>query len=531
MVGMKIGRRQFLAGSAGMAASVASPRLALSQRARPLTFVPQVDLALLDPHGLAIVTRNHAHMVYDTLFSLDANFQPQLQMLEGYLAEDENRRWTLKLRVGLSFHDGAPVLARDVVASLKRWGRIDNYGKTLFGILDDISAADDKTVVLRLRQSFSHLPSALAKLSVVAPFILPERLAQAEIGKLTEIVGSGPFRFKADEFMSGNRAVYERFAAYRPRENGRPSFLAGPKVVKLDRVEWRFMPDGGTAANALQTGEMDWVEAVTPDLVPYLRSKPGVRLSPVEATGSMTCLYVNHLHPPFDNPRIRRAVLGAIDQTDFMAGAMGEDKSMWNAPAGIFCPGTSLANDEGMATFRGDRDLANARKQLAEAGYDGEKVVLLQVADLPLLTAVGDIAHDLLKRLGMNVDAQSADWATALQRRGKKDAPDKGGWNITPNSAPGAATMDPGVHLWIRGNGRDAITSWPTSPKLEDLRAQWLASSSVDTGKQIAREIQRQCWIDVPYLPTGQALALGAYRDNVRRDVDNMVIFWGVERA
>jgi peptide/nickel transport system substrate-binding protein len=524
-------RRKFIAGSASLAATLSTPQLALSAQAKPVTFIPQSDLALLDPCGMAVVTRNHAFLVFDTLFGLDRNYQPQPQMLDSYGSDNGYRTWRLKLRDGLKFHDGEPVRAQDVVASLRRWAKLDTFGKTLFTVVDEFSATDDRTAVFRLSQPFPHLPDALAKLSVPVPFILPERLAKAEIGQLREIVGSGPFRFRQDEFVSGSRAVYERFEGYKPRESGTPALSSGPKVAKVDRVEWRIMADESASSGALQSGELDWWETPTPDLLPLLLQGGNLVASPLDSTGQMCCFYVNHLYPPFDNPGVRRAVLGAVDQAECMTAVMGSDPALWRVPVGIFCPQTPLANDTGIQTVTPPRDIAKAKQALAAAGYNGEKVVMLQVTDVASLTALGNVAGDMLKRLGMNVDVQSADWANALQRRLKKDPPDKGGWSITPNGAPGAATMNPGVDLWIRGNGRDALMSWPTSPKLEELRSKWLVSDSAEEAVQIARAIQEQCWIDVPYLPAGQALQKCVFNKSLKREVDDLTVFWGVERV
>jgi peptide/nickel transport system substrate-binding protein len=525
-------RRVLLQASAAIATGLSAPRLALSQRAQPLKFIPHADLAVLDPLGsLAIVTRNHALMVFDTLFGLDTSFRPQPQMLEGASVEDEGRLWKLVLRDGLRFHDGEPVRARDVVASLRRWARMDNYGQTLFAAMDELSAQDDRTVVFRMKQSFPRLPNALSKLTVIAPVIMPERLAQTDPGKLSEIIGSGPFRFRQDEFVSGSRAVYERFTGYKPRESGALSLTAGPKVAKLDRVEWHIIPDGGAASSALLAGEVDWWDVAIPDMLPRFRRSPEVLAGPADLSGTIGCLYINHLHPPFNNPAIRRALLGAISQEDFMTAVMGTDRSLWRAGVGIFCPGTPLANDAGLEVITGPRDLDRTKRELQAAGYRGEKVIVLQPADLAPLATIAEVTADLLRRLGMTVELQASDWATVLQRRTKKDLPEQGGWNLCPNSAPGLQTVDPAVHFWIRGNGLAAPVGWTTSPRLEELRSSWFGATSSEAEGQIAREIQLQAWQDVPYLPAGQFSQQTAYRRNIRREVTELPVFWNVEKT
>ncbi|MDB5378010.1 MAG: transporter substrate-binding protein [Rubritepida sp.] len=523
-------RRLFLGGSTAATATLVAPRLSLAQRARPLKFVPHADLVVLDPlASMAIVTRNHALMVFDTLYGLDSSYLPHPHMLEGATTESDGRVWKLKLREGLRFHDGEPVLAKDAVASLIRWARLDNFAQTLFSAVDELAPEDDRTFTFRLKRPFPRLPNALCKLTVVAPVVMPERLAQTEPGRMPEIIGSGPFRFKRDEFVSGSRAVYERFEGYKPRESGTTSLCAGPKVVKLDRVEWHIIADPGASSSALLAGEMDWIDNAVPDLLPRFRRAPNITVRAADPSGSMNGLQINHLHPPFDNPAIRRALLGAVDQSDYMTAVTGTDGSLWRAGVGVFCPGTPLANDAGMQVLNAPRDYDKVKRELLAAGYRGEKVTLLQPADLPPISALAEVAADMLRKVGMTVDLQSSDWATLLQRRLKKDPPERGGWNLSPTAAPGLQTVDPAVHFWMRGNGLNAPVGWATSEKLEELRSRWFDTTDMEAQRQLGREMQEQVWRDVPYLPLGQYFQQTAYRNNVVRGVKELPVFWDVE--
>jgi peptide/nickel transport system substrate-binding protein len=520
-------RRSMLQGAAVV--PFAAPHLASAQ-ARPLRYVPQSDLTVLDPLGtLNLVTRTHALMVWDTLFGLDANFRPQLQMLESATQEDGGKVWRLTLREGLRFHDNEPVRGRDAVASLRRWAQMDAYGRTLMALTDELTAPDDRTILFKLKVPFPHLPAALAKITVLAPVIMPERMADTPANRLTEYVGSGPFRFRADDFVVGSRAIYEKFAGYVPR-NEAPSLTAGGKHVTVDRVEWLSMPDGGAASAGLINREIDWWEAALPDLLPLLARRRDITIGNADVSGTMGCFYINHLHAPFNNPEIRRAVLGVIDQATLMTSVAGTDPSRWNGRVGIFCPNTPFATEAGMEVLTGPRDIAAAKAAIRAAGYNGEKVVVLQPADLASLSAMAEVMGQLLRELGMNVDIQTADWATVLQRRTRREPIEQGGWTLSPNSAPGLQTLDPAVHFWIRGNGLQAPVGWCDSPTLEGLRDQWLASADADQQKRLATEIQTQCWKDVPYFPAGQFFQKSAWRGNVTRTVNEMAVFWGVTK-
>ncbi|MBV8911986.1 MAG: ABC transporter substrate-binding protein, partial [Acetobacteraceae bacterium] len=214
-------RRSFLASAAGTAATAMLPRPSIAQSAgtRTLVFVPQANLTSLDPiWTTATVTRNYGYMVFDTLYGTDDNLRPQPQMAEGHQVDQGGRRWTIKLRDGLRFHDDEPVLARDCAASLRRWMKRDALGGTIAGLLDALEAADDRTIVFRLKRPFPPLLDALAKTQPSPAMIMPERIAQTDpFQQIAEVIGSGPFRWVSAEYVPGSRAVFEKFAGYKPR--------------------------------------------------------------------------------------------------------------------------------------------------------------------------------------------------------------------------------------------------------------------------------------------------------------------------
>ena len=294
-------RRDLLRSSLGaglgtaIGSSLGLPRIARAQATRTLRFVPQADAAILDPMiTTGLVNRNHGLLVFDTLYGVDENLQPQPQMVAGHVLEDGGKIWVMTLRDGLKFHDGEPVRGRDVVASLKRWASRDAFGNSLFNVVDEISAPDDRTVRWRLKTPFPLLPEALGKVGAIIAFIMPERLAQTDsVMPVKELVGSGPFRFKADEQVPGARLVYQRFDGYVPRPDGTASMLAGPKIANFDRVEWQVMPDPATAAAALQRGEIDWWDQPIVDLLPTLRANKALKVELLDNVGNVGVLRFN----------------------------------------------------------------------------------------------------------------------------------------------------------------------------------------------------------------------------------------------
>ncbi|MFC3127548.1 ABC transporter substrate-binding protein [Pseudoroseomonas globiformis] len=524
-------RRSLFAAAA--AATLVRPAIAQPASARVLKYVPQADLTITDPvMTTAYITRTHGLMIWDQLYGLDSDLRPQPQMVEGHTVENDGRLWTFRLREGLLFHDGEPVRGLDCVASIKRWAQRDSLGQALMARVDEISADNDRSFTIRLKRPFAAMLDALAKVGPSALFIMPERLAATPATtQITEMVGSGPFRWKGDERVVGARVVYERFNRYRPRESGTPSWGAGPKRVHFDRVEWHVMPDPGTATGALQNGEVDWWENPPNDLLPLLERNRNITTRLSSPLGTLGTGVFNQLHPPFDNPAIRRAVLGAVNQQNYMIAAAGTDSSLWNASVGIFTPNTPMATRASLDVFGTPPGLERSRQALKEAGYKGERVVLMSPSDQPVLAALGDVCHDMLQKLGMNVEFVISDWGTLVQRRANKAPPEQGGWNMFNTTWNGLDMINPVVTQVLRSGGERGYFGWPNIPRLEELRQEWLDANDLPSQQNIAREIQAAAIREVPFLPLGQYFYKTAHRSNLSDVVDGLFVFWNARRA
>jgi peptide/nickel transport system substrate-binding protein len=519
-------RRTFLASAA---ATLAAP--AIAEPARVLRFVPNVDLPVLDPvANTAAQVRNHAFLVFDTLYGLDDDYVPRPQMLAGHTTDADGRVWTLRLRDGLRFHDGAPVLARDCVASIRRWGSVDGFGATLLAATDALDAPDDRTIRFRLKRPFPLLPDALGKISPNICAIMPERLAVLPASKpVPEIIGSGPFRLIESERVPGSRIVYERFADYVPAE-GKPGLTSGAKKVELDRVEWLIMPEPATASAALQTGAVDWLDAPPPDLLPPLRRDRNLVVTVNDKTGVVPILRFNSLYPPFDNVAIRRAVLSAVKQSEFMQ-AFSDDPANTRTDVGIFCPGTPMASTAGLAQAVGTASIEDARRAIAAAGYKGERVVMLEPSDHPVNSVMALVGADLFKKLGLKVDDQAMDAATMFQRRGNREDLEHGGWSCFPSAVAGIDVLNPAVSFLARGNGRAAWYGWPTDPALETLRLSWFEAPTREAQKAICEKMQLEVLQQAPYLPLGQILQPTVYRTALSGILPGFAKFWSVRKS
>ncbi|MGJ4997902.1 ABC transporter substrate-binding protein [Bradyrhizobium sp. HKCCYLS3077] len=524
-----------LAGAGGLALTggFAAPAIAQGASARTLRFVPQANLANFDPiWGTQYVVRNAAAMVWDTLYGIDDKFVPQRQMVESEEVSSDGLTWTFKLRSGLKFHDGEPVLAKDVVASLTRWSARDPMGLMLKAIQNELTAVDDKTFKWVLKQPYPKMLFALGKGNAPCAFIMPERIAQTDPFKqMSEYVGSGPFKFAKGEWVPGAKAVFEKFTDYVPRQE-KPVWLAGGKQVLVDRVEWVIMPDPATAAAALQNGEVDWWENPITDLVPVLKGNKNIGVDIGDPLGNVGAFRINHLHAPFNNPKARQAILMAMSQEDYMRALVGDDNALWKPLPGFFTPGTPLYTEEGGDILKGKRDFTAAKKLLEEAGYKGEPITCVVAQDQPITKAFGDVTADLLKKLGMNVDFVATDWGTVGARRAQKTPPSQGGWHMFHTWHAGADCINPAAYNALRANGDKAWFGWPSSEKVETEITNWFNAKSLDEEKAVAGRINKAAIDDVVFAPTGFFLGYTAWRKNVSGVTKGPIpLFWGVSKT
>jgi peptide/nickel transport system substrate-binding protein len=515
-----------------LAFSVPSIGWTQSAPQKTLRFIPQADLRSIDPiWTTAYVTRNFGYLVFDTLFALDKDFKPQPQMVDRWAASDDKLTYSFILRDGLKWHDGQPVRAADCIASIERWGKRDTLGQKLMEAVGEMQAVDDKSFTIKLKSPFPLILDALGKLSSNVPFMMPERLAKTDAyQQIPEAIGSGPFKFVKEEWEPGHKAVFVRNADYLPREEA-PSFASGGKVAKVDRVEWLYIPDTATAAAALNAGEVDWYEQPPADLVPLFAANKDITVTTVDPLGNHGILRFNHIQPPFNNLKLREAVLNLVDQKDYMGAAAGAPK-YWKTCAALFGCGTPFETNAGADALLNGPNPAKAKQLIQEAGYKGEKIVLLSATDQPVVQGQALVTLDALRKAGLNVELQASDWGTLITRRTSKEPVEKSGWSIfhTWTSAPDF--FSPAVNLPVRANGEKAWFGWPTDPKIEELITAWFKAPDLAAQKKLAADIQVEAYANnVPYVPTGQFVAPTAYRKNLEGIIIAPVVFlWNVEK-
>jgi len=509
-------------------APLATP--ALTQGQKPLRFIPQANLTLLDPISSAsLITYEHAYLIYDTLYGFDGAADIRPQMCSGHQLSGDRLTWTFTLRDGLMFHDNQKVLAGDCVPSILRWGTRDAFGQQVMRYISGIDTIDDRHFAIRLKRP---CPQLLYGLGARQCFVMPERVASRPgTEQLTDPTGSGPFRFLKDEWVSGARSAYARFDGYVPRQEP-PSVFAGGKVANFERVEWIVQSDPAVAAAALQKNEVDWLETPLIDLCPMLARSPGIYTRIVDPDGFLMLMLLNNLHPPFDNPKLRQAVLLALDQRSFVAAVIGDQTDLSEVPTGLFAPSTPMANNAGMARLTGPRDINAAKAAIAESGYKGEPVMLMAPVDQPAMALMSQVARDLFQSIGLNVDYRAMDWGSVLTRRASQMPVNQGGWGACIATISSLTAANPGSLIALRGNGRQGFPGWPTDERLEQLREAWFDAPDLGAQKTIAEQVQARYFESVPFLPLCRLRQPMAFRTDINDVVSAAYpVFWGVRRA
>ncbi len=497
-----------------------------------LRVVMHSDLKIVDPiWTTAYMSRNYGYMVYDTLFAMDDKLNIKPQMVDSFSVSDDKTTYTFKLRSGLRWHDGQPVTAEDAIASIKRWGEKDSMGQMLMKFTSKMEATDANTIKYVLKEPFGLALMALAKPSSNVPFIMPKRIAATPSKEqIKEYVGSGPFIFKRETWKPGDKAVFVKNEAYKPRSET-PSWASGAKKVMVDKVEWISMPDHQTAVNALLEGEIDLMESPPADLYSLIEAEPEkIALVNLNPLGLQYMFRINHLHPPFDNVKIRRAALAAINQEDFLKATIGNPK-YYKTCAAMFICGTPLATSAG-ADIVMKSDFALAKKLLKEGGYDGTPVVIMQSTDVDSLNNLAPVAAQALKQAGFKVDLQAIDWQTLVSRRSKREKPSEGGWNIFMTAWTAADILNPIMAAGFNASCDKAWFGWPCDAEMEKLRDAFVRTADPAEQKAIAEKIQIRAMEVVTHAHAGQWFRPSAWRKDRISGVlaGPAPFFWNIEK-
>lgn len=506
-----------------------------AQAAVTLRTATETDLKILDPVWTTTAsTTIHGLRVYDTLFSMDAQDRPQPQMVASFTVSDDGLSYRFTLREGLLFSDSSPVESNDVIASFKRWAGKRSEGQLINARLDTIRAVDPKTFEIKLKKPFALLLRALAN-PVLPMFVMREEEASGPASEqISTVIGSGPFVFRKDLWRPGDVVVYEKSPTYKPRPEP-ASGQAGGKLVHVDRIEERYMPDGNTALQALKNGELDFLYTPPQDAVAALRQDRKLTVGVIDKQGMMGTLRINTLHAPFNNAHARQAVQALINQAGILSTMVGS-ADMYKVCYSIFgcgpVPNETQAGTAGWNT----QDLAKAKKLLAQSGYDGRPIVVMVPSDDAILMNQSLVLVEYMRQAGFKVDAQSMDWSTLASRRNNTGDPakdPKAAWDIFGTWLPGSFFKDPfNLALVTTGDPKTAWYGWPKDDEMERLRAAWIDAPDLQEQKKIIDQIQERYYQVAPQVYTGQFFQASAWSKTIEGVLEGSYpVFWNLKKT
>lgn len=498
-----------------LASSILAISVAISSGAfaQTIKIVPHTPLLSLDPiWTTAYITRTHGYLVYDTLFGLDAELVAQPQMVGTWEESEDGLNWVFNLRAGLKWHDGSPVTAADCVASLRRWSVRDGTGRAMFEKVERITVTDGDSFTIALSSPYPEMLDSLAQMSSNVPFMMPERIANTNpYIPITDPIGSGPYIFSMRDWDPVNKVVYLRNDAYVPREEP-TSLAAGGKVAKLDRIELVYYPDRETAIDALTVNEVQYVESLTLELANQIRDETGVVVTVSAPAGNVGMAVFNHLIPPFDNADIRRAVILAMDQREYMGAALEDADYWWPCPS-VYACGTQYSTPYA-ENILSKTDVEAAKAALQAANYDGTPVVLLNPVDSPVISAFNDVTAELLSEIGMTIDVQDMQWIGLLQRS-VIQTPDQGEvWNMF-HTWWIADDLSTPTRIVYSGDPVMGWYGWPDDMALEALRAEFRRAENEEDAGRVAAAVQHRILEIGAFATLGQFVEPVAFRDTV----------------
>lgn len=520
---------------AGLAGALSLPAVRAAHATGPITLraVMQGDLRSFDPvWTTANISAYYGAMVYDTLFAVDGNYAPQAQMVGRWGISEDKKTYTFELRDGLAWQDNTPVTADDCVASIRRWAVRNSGGQAIMQHTADLSAKDDKTIILKLKEPFGLVINALATCTTPICFMMPKKDAETDpFQQITGRIGSGPFTFNQRLTQPGNRYAFDKWDKYVPRK-APPSGLAGGKVVHLNQVIWENITDEQTASAALNAGEIDFYELPPLDILPQLTSNPDIKTQIMNPTGYDGIMRLNCLHPPFDNVKARLAMLYLVDQKAILNATFGNPK-YYNASNSIFGYNTPMSNDAGTNWFKQAPDPGKAKQLFQESGYKGEPVVVLQATDFAFMNNSAQLIAGWLQNIGVDARLAAMTWGEVITRRASMKPDNEGGWDIFITYGGGYDFSNPITLISLAANGKKGWFGWPENADYEKLRMQWAAAPTLADQKTIAAKMQTIAWDNALWVMLGAWTQPAAMRKNINGFLTNpdVIPFWNVTKT
>ena len=390
----------------------------------------------LDLHWTtAVITQQITWHVYETLYTYDKDFSPIPFLAEGHTVSDGGRRYTIRLRHGVKFHNGKEMTAADVAASLTRWGKISTPGKALWKLVESVEAKNPYEVLIHLKEPTGSLLYGLARPDN-GPAIYPREVVDAAgDGQINEFIGTGPYRFV--EHKADRHIKLARFKDYVARRDT-PDGYGGKRTAYLDEILFLPVPDVTVRLAGVETGEYHFGQQIKQDQYDRIKTMPGV-VPRVTKPSAWSTAVLNHKQGVMTDKRLRQAFQAALDMEPIMAAGFGH-KDFYRLDGALMFPEQSAWYLKIGFELYNQKNRAKAQKLLKEAGYAGQPIRWVTTQEYQWMYKNALVAKQQLEEAGFKIDLHVVDWATLVQRRNKPELFDVFSTGFTFGVDPALAT-------------------------------------------------------------------------------------------
>ena len=475
--------------------------------------------ATLDEHTTTTFTAELMYPVYETLFTYDAEYNAVPELVDTHTVSEDGLTHTMTIRQGITFHNGEPLTAADVHASVSRWAEISGVGQNLFEAVDEFVEVDEMTVEFRLNRPYGTILIALAhntQACTIHPKSIMEAAGTTPFTDDSMVVGTGPYRFvdrQADAYIR-----LERFDGYVSREEPTNGY-AGAKHAWGDQIEYIPVPDVAARVAGLQAGDYHYAMQIPNDQYELLSSTPGI-VAEIKDFTIFECFFLNWRSPLMGQQLIREAFRDALDHEAILTAAHGGGDFTRLDP-GWMMQQTAFYSTAGEEYYNVN-DPEGARAKLEEAGYDGTPVRFMTTQEYPSFYAASVIAQQQLEAAGFVIDLQVIDWATLLERRGQE-----GEWDVFCTSH--GFVPDPSQITLVGQMG--TYPGWYDSEASLALAEDLLAEADFEARYAIWEELQTNIYTEIPSVKVGDAAEAAYYSEQIggwSPTVERGVPYWNL---
>lgn len=450
----------------------------------------------------ATATRDVGWHIFETLFALDREYQVQPMIAEDYEISDDQKVYTIHIRENVTFHNGAEVTTKDVVASIERWKEVSGVGKNAGNYIEEVSIIDETTIELTLNQVYNSLLSDLAAPKQALAIIPADIAKEAGENPLTpeQLIGTGPYKFeKWDRGKEITLTKYDDYAARSEDTGG----LAGEKTAYIDEIKFIFVKDPQVMVNGLKTGIYDYIQAISPDLYEVVEAEP--HIEPITYINGYTTLTPNKVNEPLSDLKVREAVNLALDN-EVIAKSVYGNEDFYALDGALFDPDQqSLYVEKGTENFN-VYDPEEAEKIIADSNYDGKPLKIMYANNFERYEKSAEVIKQQLEEVGFMIELVSYEWATYLE---KWEDPDN--WDFV---VVGWSTRFSPNELGMLSLGA-ASSGFYESERWEDLLNQWSNYETEEEKSEILADMNQTVWDELPFIKIANEYVLDFRHDKI----------------